>query len=32
VLAKTVATANGKLEELGIAPIGALTFHGLRRT
>jgi len=32
VLARTVATANVRLEELGIAPIDALTFHGLRRT
>jgi integrase len=32
VLAKTVDTANEKLEAAGIAPIGALTFHGLRRT
>lgn len=32
VLAKTVTAANVKLEEAGIAPIGSLTFHGLRRT
>ena len=32
VLATTVAAANTKLEQLGIAPIGHLTFHGLRRT
>ncbi len=32
VLVKTIATANEKLAELGIAPIGSLTFHGLRRT
>jgi integrase len=27
-----VATANGKLEEIGVAPIGPITFHSLRRT
>jgi len=32
VLAKTVEAANEKLEEAGFAPIGRLTFHGLRRT
>jgi integrase len=32
VLAKTVAGANVKLKAAGIAPIDALTFHGLRRT
>lgn len=32
VLAKTVAATNEQLEAAGIAPIGALTFHGLRRT
>jgi integrase len=32
VVEKTVGKANGKLEEVGIAPIGHLTFHGLRRT
>jgi integrase len=32
VLAKTVEAANVKLVEAGIAPIGSLTFHGLRRT
>jgi integrase len=32
VLAKTVTAANVKLEEAGIAPIGHLTFHSLRRT
>jgi integrase len=32
VLSKTVEAANVKLDELGIAPIGRLTFHGLRRT
>src|SRR5262249_9274912 len=32
VLSKAVEAANVKLDELGIAPIGRLTFHGLRRT
>jgi integrase len=32
VLAKAVTGANEKLETAGIAPIGRLTFHGLRRT
>jgi integrase len=32
VLAKAVEAANVKLEAAGIAPIDALTFHGLRRT
>jgi integrase len=32
VLAPAVTTANEKLEKSGIAPIGRLTFHGLRRT
>jgi len=32
VLTKTVAAANERLEAADIAPIGALTFHGLRRT
>jgi integrase len=32
VLAKTVTAANEKLDAAGIAPIGSLTFHGLRRT
>jgi integrase len=32
VLAKTVTAANAKLQAAGIAPIGRLTFHGLRRT
>ena len=32
VLVPTVARANAKLADLGIAPIDALTFHGLRRT
>jgi integrase len=32
VLSKAVKAANVKLEQLGIAPIGTLTFHGLRRT
>ena len=32
VLAKAVAAANVKLEAAGIAPIGRLGFHGLRRT
>jgi integrase len=32
VLLKAVKTANVKLEQLGIAPIGTLTSHGLRRT
>lgn len=32
VLAKAVETANERLDELGIARIGHLTFHGLRRT
>ena len=32
VLSKTVEAANDRLDELGIAPIGRLTFHGLRRT
>jgi integrase len=32
VLAKTVEAANVRLEAAGIAPIGPLTFHGLRRT
>ena len=32
VLTNTVAAANEQLEPAGIAPIGALTFHGLRRT
>jgi hypothetical protein len=32
VLSKAVEAANVKLDQLGIAPIGRLTFHGLRRT
>jgi integrase len=32
VLAKTVTVANDRLEATGIAPIGCMTFHGLRRT
>jgi integrase len=32
VLARAVTAANERLEELGIAPIGHLTFHSLRRT
>jgi integrase len=32
VLSKTVEAANVKLDQFGIAPIGRLTFHGLRRT
>jgi integrase len=32
VLAKTIERANDGLVKLGIAPIGHLTFHGLRRT
>jgi integrase len=32
VLAKAVDAANVKLEEVGIAPLGAITFHSLRRT
>jgi integrase len=32
VLAPVIKVANAKLEQVGIAPIGALTFHGLRRT
>jgi integrase len=32
VLAPTVAAANGTLEEIGFAPLGAITFHSLRRT
>jgi integrase len=32
VLAKAVETANSRLDAEGIAPIGPLTFHGLRRT
>lgn len=32
VLTPTATKANAKLEEAGIAPIGSVTFHGLRRT
>ena len=32
VLSDAVAAANGRLEELAIAPIGGITFHSLRRT
>jgi integrase len=32
VLVPTVVSANVRLEEAGIAPIGHLTFHSLRRT
>jgi integrase len=32
VLTPAVKTANAKLDELGIAPIGRITFHSLRRT
>jgi integrase len=32
VLARAAAAANVKLEEVGIAPLGAITFHSLRRT
>jgi integrase len=32
VLAPAAAAANGVLEKAGIAPIGAVTFHSLRRT
>ena len=32
VLAPAITAANAKLDELGIAPIGPITFHSLRRT
>ena len=32
VLAPAVAAANGTLDEAGIAPLGPITFHSLRRT